>query len=179
MAEDETLGRPYARAVFELARDAGALPEWSGRLAAAAQVVEDPQFRELIDNPRLTVADVAQILLDILGDRLDEAARNLIRVLADNHRLAVLPTLATLYEEYRAEAEGTVEAQLISAFPVEEEERQRIARALKTRLGREIHLECAIDERLLGGAVVRAGDLVIDGSVRGKLEQLGISLSHS
>ncbi|HQU16240.1 MAG: F0F1 ATP synthase subunit delta [Chromatiales bacterium 21-64-14] len=179
MAEDETLGRPYARAVFELARDAGVLPAWSERLAAAARVAENPQFKELIDNPRLTVADVAQVLLDILGDRLDDAGRNLIRVLADNHRLAVLPTLAALYEDYRAAAEGTVEAQLISAYPVEETERHRITAALKARLGREIHLECAIDARLLGGAVVRAGDLVIDGSVRGKLEQLGISLSHS
>lgn len=179
MAEYETLARPYARAVFETARAQGALPAWSDMLALAACVVDDPQFAAFLGNPRFGAGDVARLLIEMLGERLTGDGRNLIRVLAENRRLPALPAIAKLYGHYRAEAEGTLDARLTSARPVADAERERIAAALAKRLGRRINLECRIDERLLGGAVVRAGDLVIDGSVRGKLDQLGVRLSHS
>lgn len=179
MSEFETLARPYARAVFETARAHDALARWSEVLADAAQVVTHPQFAPLLDDPRLGAGDVADLLVELLGERLDERGRNFVRVLAENRRLAALPTIAGLYERYRAESEGTVDARVASAQPLAEAEREAIARALERRLGRRVKLEFDIDERLLGGAIVRAGDLVIDGSVRGKLEQLAMRLSHS
>lgn len=179
MSEYETLARPYARAVFETAQARGTLGAWSEMLALAVRVVGDPQFTAMLDNPRLTTSELAGLVIDLLGERLDEGGRNLIRVLADNRRLPALPAIAALYEHHRAQAEGTLEAQVTSARPLTAAEKETIAGALARQLGRRIELGCDVDERLLGGAVVRAGDLVIDGSVRGKLDQLAWRLSHS
>jgi F-type H+-transporting ATPase subunit delta len=118
------------------------------------------------------------VFLDVCGEHIDDQARNLVRVLAENRRLDVLPAIAALYERLRAEAEGAVEAELISAVPVKDAHRDKIAQALGRRLGREVKLTCTEDKSLLGGAVLRAGDLVIDGSVKGKLARLAGTMSH-
>jgi F-type H+-transporting ATPase subunit delta len=178
MAETLTVARPYAQAAFLFAGEHHALKEWSDMLALLAAIAADPAMHVLIENPRLTETQLADLIIDIGGDRLDEKCANFVRVLADNRRLALLPDIAALFEIERSRAEGRVQAELTTAFPATEAQQAKIIEGLRRRLGREIELTCRTDASLLGGAIIRAGDLVIDGSVRGKLERLGTALSH-
>ncbi len=178
MAEKTTIARPYAEAVFEIARDQQELGPWSEMLAVIAHIVADERVGGLIGNPRVQKSQVAELVLGVAGDKLNEAAGNLVKLLADNGRLAVLPEIAALFEGLRAEAESTVEARVIAAFTVSEAQQKQIAKALKQRLGREVKITCETDEDLLGGAIIRAGDLVIDGSVTGQLAKLGTALAR-
>ena len=178
MAEFTTIARPYAQAAFKLAQQKQALPAWSEMLGLAAVVAADAGMRKLLDNPRITPAQLAELFIDVCGDRLNEDGRNLIRLLAERRRLVVLPEIFGLYEQFKNEAEGAIQAQLITAFPATDAQKQTIAAALKQRFGRDVQLEYVTDPTLMGGAVVRAGDLVIDGSVRGKLARLGTALNH-
>ncbi|MBI5461232.1 MAG: F0F1 ATP synthase subunit delta [Gammaproteobacteria bacterium] len=182
MAEFTTIARPYAQAAFKLAQQKQALPAWSDMLGLAAVVATDAGLRKLLDNPRITPAQLAElfveVLIDIGGERLSEEGRNLIRLLAERRRLVLLPEIFVLYEQFKNEAEGAIKAQLITAFPATDAQKQTIAAALKHRFGRDVQLEYITDPTLMGGAVVRAGDLVIDGSVRGKLTRLGTALNH-
>lgn len=178
MAEKTTIARPYAKAAFELAFQTGMLQEWSNALAFAVLVAEDPQMAALIRSPRITTERAAELFIELSGERLNAEVRNFIRALAENRRLDFLPEIATLFEQYRAEAERTIEVQLISAAPVSDEQRQKFAASLKERLKRNVELKVETDPSLLGGAVIRAGDMVIDGSVRGRLSQLAAALGH-
>lgn len=178
MAEEITIARPYAKAVFELAQSGNALKQWSQLLATAAQVVNDPQVRALIGNPRIGNQQLVDLIAGVCGETVTAQGRSLLRLLADNRRLACLPQIFALYEELRAEAEKTVEAEVISAFEVGAAEQQKIKAALKKRLGREVQLTCKIDASLIGGAIIRANDLVIDGSVAGQLTRLENALSR-
>jgi F-type H+-transporting ATPase subunit delta len=177
MAEKTTIARPYAQAVFAIARAAKALPRWSEMLYLAAAVAADPRVSVLVSNPSVTQEEMTKLFLAICVDKLNPEAQNLIRLLVENDRLDVLTEIAALYETYRADAERTVEAQVISAFPVDAAQQQQIAAMLKKRLGREVTLSCATDKSLLGGAIIRAGDLVIDGSVTGQLAKLQVALA--
>lgn len=177
MAETTTIARPYAQAVFKLAREAGDYRPWSDVLAAATTVARDPTMAALIESPRVDRGQMAELFIDVCGKHLDTGGKNLIRLLAANRRLGLLPELARQYEALRAEAEGTLEAELISAQPVDEAYERKIAAALKAKLGREVRLSCSTDDSLVGGAIIRAGDLVIDGSVRGRLEKLAAALA--
>jgi len=178
MAESTTVARPYAQAVFQRARETQSLDRWSTALSVAAAVATDADMQQLIDSPKLTEQQLADMFAEVCGEGLGNEGRNLVRLLAENRRLTVLAEIANLYEQFRSEAEGAVQAQLISAFPASEEQRAEIVAALKKRLGRDIQLEAITDSTLLGGAVIRAGDLVIDGSVRGKLARLATALDH-
>lgn len=186
MAESTTIARPYARAAFEEAQATGKLAEWSAALQAAAAVATEKPMPTLLAVPKLSPADKAQLVLDLCADivskggmgELPEASRNFIRLLAENRRLSALPQIATIFETLRAEAEKTLSAQLISAFAISDAQRNKIAKSLKERLKRDVVLECAVDEALIGGAIIRAGDLVIDGSVRGQLAKLATALRH-
>ncbi len=178
MSENNTVARPYAQAIFELARDRNSCIQWSQNLEFLALLVWDPQIRELLDNPRLTERQLSELLLHICAERLDEYGKNFVLLLVKKRRLAVLPEIAELYEDMRRDAEGVVRGELVSAFEVSPEQQQQIAAALKTRLGRDVELECVIDETLIGGAVVRVGDLVIDGSAQGRLNRLANVLSR-
>lgn len=178
MAEKTTIARPYAQAIFAIAQEQGDLKGWSAILELAAAVASDPDMVAVIDNPRLTKAQVTDLFVDICGDTLSDVAKNMIRVLADNHRLAFLPEIAALYEIERANAERTVKAEVVSATKLSDAQKKGIAEALKKRLGREVTLDCKIDESMLGGAIIRAGDVVIDGSVVGRLEKLSHQLLH-
>ena len=177
MAELFSIARPYAQAVFELARSSGDYTGWSQSLSAMAQVSRDPEMKRLIQNPRVSRQEIAQVIADVCGSGVGEEGRNLLRLLAQNRRLHVLPAIADQYENLRAEAERTVQAELESALPVSDSEQQRIADALTARLGRKVELVCRTNETLVGGAVIRAGDLVIDGSVRARLEKLAVAIS--
>ena len=178
MAETMTLARPYAKAAFEHAQAEQALPNWSELLQRLAQLVQDAAMHRLLGSPGVSVDDKAQALLDLSGDDVDDAARNYVTLLAKNGRLRLVPEIAAIYEELRAEAEKTIEAEVISARELSDEQQQRLAQALQKRLGREVSLKVRLDETLVGGAVIRAGDLVIDGSAAGRLSQLAKALSH-
>ncbi len=178
MAELTTVARPYAQAVFERAQATGRLADWSNELQFAAAVGADPQMANMIESTRLTKVELADLFIAVGAERLSEEARNLLRLLAENRRLVLLPEIAAVYEVLRAEAESTVEAEMVSAYPLDDAQRARIAEALKTRLGRNVTLSATVDESLIGGAIIRAGDLVIDGSVRGKLGRLASALNH-
>jgi F-type H+-transporting ATPase subunit delta len=178
MAETLTIARPYAQAAFLFASEHQVLKDWSDMLGLLAAIATDPEMARLIESPELTETRLADLFIDVGGERLDENCNNFIRVLAEARRLQLLPEIAALFEIQRRAAEQTISAELISAFPASEAQQAAISAALKQRLGRDIELQCSTDAALLGGAVIRAGDLVIDGSVRGKLERLGTALSH-
>jgi F-type H+-transporting ATPase subunit delta len=175
--ERATLARPYAEAVFRLAREKKALAGWSEMLKLAAAVAADPQMTRLVDNPRVPRTRFVEFFLDVCGKKLDADGANLVRLLTENHRLALLPEIAALFEALRAEAETRVEAEVVSATAVSADQLKTIAAALKQRLGREVTLATRLDPSLVGGIVIRAGDLVIDGSVRGKLVALATHLT--
>ena len=172
MAERLTIARPYAKAVFKLALGQKRLPQWAEALGLAARVVADPRVVPLLDNPALSPEQLAGLVADVGGERFDEQARNFIATLAANRRLEYLPEIAARYEQMRADAERTVEVTVTSAVELSAAQRTHYAEALAKRLGRKVRLSCQMDPELLGGAVVRADDLVIDGSVRTGLSQL-------
>lgn len=176
MAEITTIARPYAQAVFQLASEQKALKRWSEMLGVAAAVAADPEMAKVIDNPRFTRSQVVDTFLSVCGERLDENGKNTVRVLADNGRLDLLPEIAALFEIERAQAEGTLEAEVVTAMELTDSQKKDLAAALKKRVGREISLNVKIDESLLGGAIIRAGDMIIDGSAVSRLEKLGAEL---
>lgn len=182
MSDDSGIARPYADAVFELARESGQLGNWSALLHAAADVVTAEEIRRLIDTPntdRGALVDVvAGICRDVTDENIAEAAQfsNLLRLLAENGRLLALPAVAELFDKRKADVENRVNVVLTAAAPVDDEKQASIAAALKQRFGREINLHFQLDETLLGGARLQADDLVIDGSVRTGLQKLASSL---
>jgi F-type H+-transporting ATPase subunit delta len=178
MAEAFTIARPYAQAAFKFASEKGMLKEWSAMLGLLAAIADDAGMREVIDSPHLTEQQLADLFIRVGGDQLDDKGVNFVRVLAASRRLGLLPEIATLFEVQRSEAEGSVQAELVSAFPATEAQQTEVIASLRRRLGRDVTLTCTTDASLLGGAIIRAGDLVIDGSVRGKLDRLGTALSH-
>ncbi|MEX0387154.1 F0F1 ATP synthase subunit delta [Spiribacter onubensis] len=178
MAQETTVARPYAEAAFELAREAEALAGWADGLALAATVVADERVDAVLGNPRVDDERKAGLILEVCGDALDPQQRNFIRLLVNRDRITLLPEIRQQFDLLRADHEKTLRAELITAQPVDDTVRDRLARALSDRLEREVTLEIRLDESLIGGAVVRAGDLVIDGSVRGRLARLTGALSR-
>jgi F-type H+-transporting ATPase subunit delta len=178
MAETITIARPYAQAIFALAQEQGDLKGWSEMLQYAAAIASDPQMVALIDSPSYDNAQAGDLFIEVCGDKLNDAGKNMIHALADNDRLTALPEVAELFEAERAAVEGTIVAEVTSATTLNKAQEKSIAESLTKRLGREVTLECKIDESLLGGAIIRAGDVVIDGSVVGKLEKLATALAH-
>ena len=176
MAELSTLARPYAEAVFRLARDAGDLKAWSGRLQSAAQVVADPQMRALIADPNVAAGRVADVVVSVLGSKFGELGVNFIKVLADNDRLTLLPEIEAQFEALKAQAEGKLEAHISSALPMSDAQVSELGAALKKKYGHEVEVSVSVDPALIGGVVVMIGDRVMDGSVRGRLEKMAFSL---
>jgi F-type H+-transporting ATPase subunit delta len=179
MAELQTLARPYAKAVFELARQGNALQQWSQTLRTLNGAVSDKNVAALLADPRLSRHDVARVLIAALGERLDGQGRNLVQLLAENGRLAAVPAIAGEYEALRAEAERRVEVEITTATAVAEPQQQALVGAVRKRLEREVQVSWKTDAALIAGAVIRAGDLVIDGSVAGELEQLRQAVAAS
>ncbi|HEX4150855.1 MAG TPA: F0F1 ATP synthase subunit delta [Steroidobacteraceae bacterium] len=177
MVERATIARPYAKAAFEYARDTRGFDRWSRDFALAAQVVADPRIAELIGNPELTAADHASLLTDVAGDAFDAGFKNFVRVLAENHRLPLLPEIAAHFERLRSEAENTVDVEVVSAVPLDAAQTEKLKRALAGRLKAQVRMKNSVDAGLLGGALIRAGDLVIDGSLKGRLERLRTELT--
>jgi len=172
MTDTAAVARPYAQAVFELAQAAGDYVSWSNDLAWLAAVVQDAQIQELVQNPRVERAQLRGLLEDLGAGRVSEGALNLVRLLLQNDRLLVLPAIAAQYEVLRADAERQLNATLVTARDVNAEQIKRITLALEKRLGRKVNLKVEQDPALIGGAVIRAGDLVIDGSAQSRLQKL-------
>ncbi|ACO81294.1 F1 sector of membrane-bound ATP synthase, delta subunit [Azotobacter vinelandii CA] len=176
MINNQTLARPYAKAAFEYASAANGSDAWSGMLGLAAAVVEAPEVAELLRNPRLTRESKVEAVLRLFADDVDEAFRNFIANLGEHDRLFVLPTVREQFEAYKAEAEKTIDVELETAYELSAEQLETLAAALSKRLDRSVNPRQVVNPALIGGLVIRAGDLVVDGSVRGKLSQLAESL---
>ncbi len=172
MLNRTTLARPYARAAFMAAEEGAALERWSGNLAVAAHVALDEAVLALLDNPRLTRAQVLDLFTSVGGDRFDDPFVNFLKTLNTYRRLSLLPDIHAQFEALRREAEARVYVLVTSAHPMSEEERGALSDRLRKRFDREVDLEVEVDASLIGGAVIRAQDQVIDGSVRGQLERL-------
>ncbi|KXS38222.1 F0F1 ATP synthase subunit delta [Modicisalibacter tunisiensis] len=178
MAETSTVARPYAKAAFEFAHTQGALEAWSEMLTLAAGVIADDAMRSrVLDNPRLSGAEKADIVLDVGGEAFSEEVRNFLRTLGQSHRLAALPDIAEQFEQLKAEQEKRLEVTIVSAFPLDAAQQDTLASALAKRLNREISITTQVDRALMGGVILRAGDTVIDGSVRNRLARLRDTLS--
>lgn len=178
MSDLITAARPYARAVFELAQSESALAAWSDALGLMSALVVHESMRTMLDSPKIGADKKAQMLIDVCDGKLKPSQQNLLRMLAENGRFALLPDIAALYELMRAEAESKIEAKVKSAHPLSDAQQQSIIAALKKKLGRDVTLVTEVDATLIGGVVIRAGDLVIDGSAQAKLASLGQALSH-
>jgi len=177
MAEEATtIARPYADAIFARAVETDALELWSDMLGLLAAVAQDPSVAGLIASPKLDRAQMTELFLDIGGGRLSAEGQNLARLLVQNDRLAILPEIAALYEQLKSEHEGALDVHVVTAFPLKPAEEQKLVAGLKQKLGREIRITSETDPELLGGVRIRAGDLVIDGSVAGQLSQLANQL---
>jgi F-type H+-transporting ATPase subunit delta len=152
------------------------LPAWSEALHTAAAVLADPRVQSLLGDPHVTPAQLAKLVLDIAGAGLGEHGRNFVQALAEARRLNCLPEIAALFDQYKDDAEGIADVTIASAAPLDATQQQTLSAALARRLKREVRLHCVIEPDLIGGAVVRSGDLVIDGSVRGRLERIAHEL---
>lgn len=176
MINNQTLARPYAKAAFELASEAGKTDAWLKMLGQAAALIEVPEVVELIGNPRLTRAAKTQALVDLLGSDTDEAFGNFVAALGENDRLEILPTVFEQFEALKLEAEKTLVVEIETAFELSPAQLQTLAASLSKRLDRTVNPQQVVNPALIGGLLIRAGDVVIDGSVRGKLSQLAEAL---
>jgi F-type H+-transporting ATPase subunit delta len=177
MAELSTLARPYAKAVFQAAVDAGEVQAWSDMLSFAGQVSVNEEMDAVLSHPGLTGAQQAQTFIDVCGDKLNATGQNLVSVLAENKRIPLLPQILEQFEHLKAELEKSVDVQIISAFEVSDETKQKLTQALKAKLAKEVTVTTTVDSTLVGGAIIRAGDLVVDGTVKGKLAKLAEAMN--
>jgi F-type H+-transporting ATPase subunit delta len=176
MAEAVTIARPYAVAVFRLAKEKNALAKWSEMLAFAGAVVADPQMQAVIDNPKFVSADVERLLLAVCGDKLDEAGANLIKLLVEYDRIGLLPDIVAIYEELKAQDEGTLEAEITAAIELDAAQVKALVDQLQTKFGKKVEATVKVDPEIIGGIKIVVGDTVIDASVRGRLQELAYTL---
>jgi F-type H+-transporting ATPase subunit delta len=177
MAELSTLARPYAKAAFEYAREHDALALWSEQLGTVAAAVADEGLSSVLDNPSLTAAAQAQTVTDVCGDALGVEMKNFVSILAENKRLSLLPEIHSQFAQFKANLEKSVDVEVVSAFDLDDSTRDRLADVLGRKLEREVRVSTTTDSSLLGGVLIRAGDLVIDGSVRGRLNKLAEAMN--
>ena len=177
MAELSTLARPYAKAAFEYAVEAGDLQGWSDSLGTASSVAKQSTVDQLLSSPSSTSAEQAAALTGICGESLSSAGKNFICILSENRRLKLLPQIAHQFEIMKANQERAIEVDVASAQPLDEEQQEKLTEALSKKLERKVNMQVSLDKSLLGGAVIRAGDTVIDGSIRGRLTKLAESFN--
>ena len=182
MAEPVTIARPYAEAVYKLAREKNALAQWSDALANLDAVVGDTRVQAIISDPNVSAQQLEGLVLGVIGDKLDAGvaneARNFIQVLVQNGRLELTPHIRGVYESLKREHEGTLEASVISALPISAEQLKALVATLETKFKRKITAKVAIDPQLIGGVKIVVGDKVIDATVRGRLDAMATALTH-
>ena len=176
MAEQITIARPYAEAVFKLAKEKDALLAWSDMLKVISQVTSFEQVQALVSNPGITADKLLTIILDICGNNLNDEGKNLVALLIENNRIEVLPQLSDLYEQLKAQQEGVLEANIVSAYAISEMQLEKLVSVLEKKFKCKIKAKVNIDPELIGGVKVVIGDEVIDSSVRGKLETMSVAL---
>ncbi|MGX9419345.1 F0F1 ATP synthase subunit delta [Vibrio sp. RC27] len=175
MSELTTIARPYAKAAFDFAVDKGQLTQWAEMLTFAAEVTKNEQVHELLHSS-MAADKLAEIFVAVCGEQFDEYGQNLIKVMAENGRLSALPEVCEQYFTLKSDYEKTLDVEVVSATKLSKQQLTDISKKLEARLERKVQLNCSIEETLLGGVVIRAGDLVIDNSVRGNLNRLGDAL---
>jgi len=178
MAEMVTIARPYAEAVFKLAREGKQLAGWSDMLALIEAVVADPQAQACINDPKFDSRQAEALILGVIGDRLDGTGRNFVQVLAQSGRLDLLPQIRALYEQHRREHEGVLEAKIVSALPIDDGQAVQLIKRLEAKYQRKISAQIEVDPQLIGGVKIVVGDQVIDATVRGRLEAMAAALTH-
>ncbi|WP_410012840.1 F0F1 ATP synthase subunit delta [Sodalis sp. C49] len=171
MSELVTVARPYAKAAFDFAVEHQSVEQWQAMLSFTAEVSRNDQMAELLSGA-VAPETLSETFIAVCGDQLDQAGQNLIKVMAENGRLAVLPDVLEQFMEMRAAHESTVEVDVISVSHLKDEQLAKITAAMEQRLSRKVKLNCKIDKSVIAGVIIRAGDMVIDGSVRGRLERL-------
>jgi F-type H+-transporting ATPase subunit delta len=176
MAEVNTVARPYTKAAFEYAMDKGNLDQWFAMLVLAAAAAEDKSVARVLGNPALTDTQKADLLVSICEDA-DEAGKNFLKLLAGNKRLALLSEITAQFNKLKADQEKSLDIEVITAFELVDAQQEKLAQALKTKLGRDVTLTAQVDKTILGGVVVRTDDLVIDGSVRARLAKLAEAMN--
>ncbi|MBI1174132.1 MAG: F0F1 ATP synthase subunit delta [Sideroxydans sp.] len=176
MSEAITVARPYAQAAFDEAKKLGDLQGWSAVLQAGSRAVDNQEVRQVITSPRATDKQMEDLMLSLCDAKAGPHA-NFLKLLVENQRLLLLPEIAAMYEELRADAERSVDVTVSSAFELNDAQKQKILESLKKRMGREIKLSCKVDGELIGGIVIRAGDKVIDGSARTRLSEMANALA--
>lgn len=178
MAELITVARPYAEAAFKLALQNRNLAGWSDMLSLLQAVVSDAEIAVRIGDPNIDDRALESLLLGILGDKLDGQGRNFLQILIQNGRLMIAPQIRVLYEELRREHEGVLEAKIISALPISEEQVKQLLATLEKKYGRKVSAQVEVDPELIGGARIVVGDKVIDATVRGRLDAMAAALAH-
>jgi len=178
MIEPITLARPYASAAFEHARVAGELAQWQDALEQLAAVTRDHKVSVMLKSPSQTAQQRAENLAALIGDSLPASVVNLLMIMADNGRLSLLPEVAALFEQFKQAVESTVTVVVTSAYPLSDDETRVLSETMTSKLDRSVTLTSETDPSLLGGAIIRADDLVIDGSVRGRLDKLAGALTQ-
>ncbi|MDO8906931.1 MAG: F0F1 ATP synthase subunit delta [Pseudohongiella sp.] len=177
MAESITLARPYANAAFEVAAADNALAQWSQMLRTLAAVTSQEKISNLLKSPALTATKQSDALLSVCGDSVSDKGSNMVRLLAENRRLALLPQISELFDTLKAAREKSIDVEVSTAYALSDAVVKSLTAALEKRLDRTVKLHSSVDQQLIGGVVIRAGDTVIDNSVRGKLNKLAESLS--
>lgn len=172
MPETRTLARPYAKAIFESAVEKKELKAGSKALMKLAMIASNKEMQPILINPLISKKELATLFIDIADDSLIETSKQLVMLLAERKRLCLLPAISLLFQELLAEHERTIEVKVVSAYPIDQNRMQRLQYALQNNLKREVTIRCVIDRALLGGAIIYAGDQVIDGSLRSKLKRL-------
>ena len=172
MSELATLARPYAEAVFKRAKELGNSQEWSDTLAFLSAIMQDESLAAIVNNPRVGEDKLTALLLDICQDQITGEANNFLKLLIENGRLKLLPQIAELFENYKADDEGYVDVDVITAYALTKAEEQSFATSLKKKLNKKINIHASVDKTLIGGFLVKSGDSVIDGSISGQLQQL-------
>jgi F-type H+-transporting ATPase subunit delta len=172
MAELGTLARPYAKAIYEIALKQDVFDLWAKDLSIASEVLDCEDANELLSNPSLTTENQASIFKDICGEKISNNFKNLINILAENKRLALVPEIEKQFTVMRKEYLKTLDVNIYTAFEIPEDIEHRLLEALKNKISKEITATIIIDKSLIGGVVIEASHMVIDGSTKGRLEKL-------
>ena len=177
MADNASIARPYAKAVFDLATEANQHDDWTNALDVLATIASDNDFVDVVASPQVKAEQLEELVIGIVGDKLPDGGNNFVKLLAQNERLEVLPDVQQQYALLLAESRKSIEAEVLTARPLSDEQKTKLTEALQIRLGVTVSIIETVDESLVGGAIVKAGDLVIDGSAKGRVEKLAIALS--
>jgi len=172
MSELATLARPYAAAAFKRAKETASTDKWSGSLAFMSAVLSNEDMIAVVANPKVGKARLSSLMLDICEGKMDQEGANFLKLLVQNNRLVLLPAIAKIFEAYKAEDEGYVEVEVLTAYAFTKEAKQDFAEKLAKTLNKKVHMNVSVDKSLIGGVLVRAGDKVIDGSIKGQIQHM-------